>query len=185
MKIVLFIFVGLLLIFLLLLFPLKLAGKFVLDIESKSLYYSLKGGGLNLSAGKIYLLENFSFSLINQSIFFMNIKQPNIDKNILMVELFKRMKIKKVLILTDAGIQRDAFITSMIIGSMNVIFESLSVGAKRKGIEYEIHGEPIYDDSNLNIAGEMIFSITFLKLITALIISKHKSKETKGEEKYV
>ncbi len=185
MKIVLFIFVGLLLIFLLLLFPLKLAGKFVLDTESKSLYYSLKGGGLNLSAGKIYLLENFSFSLINNSIFFMNIKQPNIDKNVLMAELFKRIKIKRVLLYTDAGIQSDAFLTSMVIGSMNVIFESLSLGAKSKGIEYEVHSEPIYDDSNLNIAGEMTLSISFLKLITALIISNHKSKETKGEEKYV
>lgn len=185
MKVVLFIFVVIFLLFLLFAIPMKVNAKIVLDLESKSLYYSLNGCFLRLSSGKIYLLENFSLSVINESIFFMNIKQPNIDKQILLEELSKKMKIKKILLLTDAGISSDAYLTSMLVGSFNAIFESLALGAKIRDIDYNIEGRPIYGESNLNIAGEIDLSINLIKLVMALIASKQRSKQIKGEEKYV
>ena len=99
--------------------------------------------------------------------------------------LFKKIKIDDVVILTDAGIQDDAFLTSMIVGSFNAFFASLAPAARQKNIKYDIKIKPTYKDSNLNIAGETAVKITMLNLIMAIVVSKIKTKNYKKEKQYV
>lgn len=185
MKIVLFIFITILFLLVLTLIPIRVWAKFVLDIESKSVYFSLKAGVIVLSHGKIYLLDDFTPSVITHTAFFMKGEQSNIEKYYILTSVFKRVKIKEVVVLTDGGIENDAFLTSMIIGSLNAFFNSLAPLSKGTQIHYDIRVSPIYDDSNLNIAGKTKVTINILSLVVALVQAKLKSNKYKKEKRYV
>ena len=185
MKIVLFIFISLIFIIFVVLLPIKAQAKFVLDIESKSVYFVVLGAGLSLVKGKVYLLENFTTSVITDKIFFMNMKQSNIEKYFILKALLKKIKIGEVVLLTDAGVQDDAFLTSMIVGSVNAFFASLAPLTRYKKIKYNVKVEPMYKDTNLNVAGETTIKITIFNLIKAIITSKVKTKNYEKEKRYV
>lgn len=185
MKTVLLIFLLLFLIVLILLIPLRAEAKFVLDLESKSVYYVLRGAGVILTKGKVYLLDDFTPSIINDSIFFMKMKQSNIERYYMLTNLFKKIKIKEVVILTDGGLQNDAFLTSMIVGSFNALFGTIAPLSKQKKIVYTIQVDPIYSDTNLNVAGKTSISMNSLNLIIAIINSKIQAKRYEKEKQYV
>ncbi|MBP3629915.1 MAG: hypothetical protein J6J23_00290 [Clostridia bacterium] len=185
MKIVLFIILSLFIFFLLLLLPIKAEAKFVVDLESRSVYFSLLGARMSLMKGKIYLLEDMTPSIITDRIFFMNMKQSNIEKYYMITSLFKKIKIKEVTILADGGVQDDAFLTSMIIGTFNALFASIAPLSKRKDIIYDIKLDPIYENTNLNIAGKTSVKISIFNLIVAIVTAKIKTKTHQKEKQYV
>ncbi len=185
MKIVLFIFIPLLVLLFVLMFPIKAQAKFVLDIKSRSVYFVVLGAGISIIKGKVYLLENLTTSVITDKIFFMNMKQSNIEKYFMLKSLLKKIKLSEVVILTDAGIQEDAFLTSMIVGSFNAFFSSLAPLSKSKDIIYDIKIDPTYKDTNLNVAGETTIKISVLNLIIAIVDAKVKAKNYKKENQYV
>ena len=185
MKIVLFIFFAMLVFFILLIIPIRASAKFVLDLESKSVYYVILGAGLTLSQGKVYLLDDFSISLVSDSIFFMKMKQPNIEKYYMITSLLKKIKIEEVTILLDGGVARDAFLTSMAIGTLNAFYNSLAPRSRASKIDYDVRINPVYDDTNLNVAGVTAISVTILGLIVSMIKSKVKAKNYQKEKRYV
>lgn len=185
MKVVLFIFIAILFLVALVLVPIKAVAKFVLDIESRSVYFSIKAGAIALSKGKIYLLDDFTPSIISHTAFFMKGEQSNIEKYFMLTSLFKKIKVKEVVVLTDGGVHGDAFLTSMLVGTFNALFNSIAPLSRGTQINYDIRVNPVYENSNLNMAGRTMITINILSVIVAIVQSKAKTNKYKKEKSYV
>lgn len=175
------VFLGLLL---LLLIPLPAKVQFVLDIKSRSLYYSLSAIKINLSKGKLYLLDDFTISQITTTSKIMKTNDPKIVQQLLIQKMFSFFKIRKVVFLLDGGLVSDAFLTSMLIGTFQSIILSLIPQISASKIDIQIN--PTYNENNLNIASKINITINALSIIISIIYAKTKySKMQKGEVKWV
>lgn len=175
------VFLGLLV---LLLIPLPAKVQFVLDIKSHSLYYSLSAIKINLSKGKLYLLDDFTISQITTTSKIMKTNDPKIVQQLLIQKMFSYFKIRKVVFLLDGGLTSDAFLTSMLIGTFQSIILSLIPQISASKIDIQIN--PTYNENNLNIASKINITINALSIIISIIYAKTKySKMQKGEVKWV
>lgn len=175
------VFLGLLV---LLLIPLPAKVQFVLDIKSRSLYYSLSAIKINLSKGKLYLLDDFTISQITTTSKIMKTNDPKIVQQLLIQKMFSYFKIRKVVFLLDGGLVSDAFLTSMLIGTFQSIILSLIPQISASKIDIQIN--PTYNENNLNIASKINITINALSIIISIIYAKTKySKMQKGEVKWV
>ena len=173
------VFLGLLV---LLLIPLPAKVQFVLDIKSRSLYYSLSAIKINLSKGKLYLLDDFTISQITTTSKIMKTNDPKIVQQLLIQKMFSYFKIRKVVFLLDGGLTSDAFLTSMLIGTFQSII--LSLIPQISGSKIDIQINPTYNENNLNIASKINITINALSIIISIIYAKTKySKMQKGEVK--
>ncbi len=177
MKIVFFLLTGILILSLLLLIPLLCKMRLVLDLNSRSFYYSLKAVGINLSKGKVYLLEDFTISNISVTSKLMQVKSPKLEQSLMIQKLLSMLKIKDVTLLVDGGLAQDAFVTSIIA--------SLIPSFNKSKRDFEIRISPDYDENNFNVASELNVSVNLLSIIISVVYAKtNYRKQIKGE-KYV
>lgn len=168
----------------LLLIPLPAKLQFVLDVKSRSLYYSLSAIKINLSKGKLYLLDDFTISQITTTSKIMKTNDPKVVQQLLLQKMFSYFKIRKVVFLLDGGLTSDAFLTSMLIGTFQSIILSLIPQISTSKIDIQIN--PTYNENNLNIASKINITINALSIIISIIYAKTKySKMQKGEVKWV
>lgn len=185
MKIVFFLLTGILILSLLLLIPLLCKMRLVLDLNSRSFYYSLKAVGINLSKGKVYLLEDFTISNISVTSKLMQVKSPKLEQSLMIQKLLSMLKIKDVTLLVDGGLAQDAFVTSMAIGTIKSIIASLIPSFNKSKRDFEIRISPDYDENNFNVASELNVSVNLLSIIISVVYAKtNYRKQIKGE-KYV
>ena len=185
MKIVFFLLTGILILSLLLLIPLLCKMRLVLDLNSRSFYYSLKAVGINLSKGKVYLLEDFTISNISVTSKLMQVKSPKLEQSLMIQKLLSMLKIKDVTLLVDGGLAQDAFVTSMAIGTIKSIIASLIPSFNKSKRDFEIRISPDYDENNFNVASELNVSVNLLSIIISVVYAKTNYRKQIKVDKYV
>lgn len=163
-----------------LLVPLPAKLQFMLDTSTKSLYYSLTALKINLSHGKLYLLDDFSVSKITTTSKIMKSNDPKLMQQLLLIKMLSYFKIKDIVFLLDGGLTQDAFATSMLIGSFQSLVLSLLPQATQSKIDIQIN--PSYNETNLNIASKIKISLSIFSIIISIYYAKTKyNKIIKGE----
>lgn len=172
MKMILIILSICLIVFLVLILPLPCKTKFVLDVKSRSFYFTLSVLGLSLAKGKIYLLDDYSFSIISTTSKIMQSDDPKKMQQMLIQNLLSNVKINEIIFLMDGGLIDDPFLTSMAIGSFKSILSAFLPQLKTTKIDIRLN--PVYNENNLNIASKINISLTMLNIIISIIYAKTK-----------
>lgn len=159
-------------VILILLFPLRCKAKFVLDLKTRNFYFTLSVFKLNLASGKIYLLDDYSFSVITRQSKIMQTNDPQKMQQLMVQKMLSNIKINEVVLLLDGGLQDNAFFVSMAIGTFRMLLSAFVPQIKGANVRLEVN--PLYDENNLNIASKINVSLNMLNIIISIIYAKTK-----------
>lgn len=147
-------------------------------------YYSFKIWRLKLLCGKIEKNEDGELKVTNAN----NILKGDFNKDfikILSKETLERIDVKKIEIFFTCGFLEDSFSSAMLCGTVSSSIQSLYGYLSLKYDDVMLFEDinPTYNDSNLETTFSAVFSVSLIKLITAVIVSnlKMKKKEIKNE----
>lgn len=157
-------------VILILLFPLPCKANFVLDLKTRSFYFTLSVFKFSLASGKIYLLDDYSLSAITKTSKIMQTNDPQKMQQLMVQKMLSSVKINELVLLLDGGLQDNAFFVSMAIGTFRMLLSGFLPQIKSSNITLEVN--PVYNENNLNIASKIKVSLNMLNIIISIIYAK-------------
>lgn len=153
-------------------FMVKLKVNFVLNAESKSGYFSVNFLKITLVQGKVYLLEDYSFSVVADMKMHFEKQVPKLKDKLFSKEILSRIVFEDIILYVNGGKEDDAFLTAMTIGAVYAFFESLiNVSDKIRG-SAKIAIIPNYQKDALNISTQFKIRIRLSQVLMALFQSR-------------
>ena len=181
MKFTLIVFFILTFTFLVLYFPFKtrIMGHF--DFVELIGFYSLKIMKLRLVNGKVYTYDGKIKSDSSVSALGRNMCKEK--KSILVKKILSEIDIKKLEIYFSSGVAENAFASAMICGLFNLIIKSSYGYLSNSYIDIKLYEDvdAKFGSDNFKITFDIVISISFIKLILALIYANKKFKEELSE----
>ena len=181
MKNILIVFFIVLFIISVLVFPFKIRAMGHFNLVKLVGVYSLKIMFLKILTGRVKF-ENEELQVENLANILENEKNADFSKQ-LMINICKRIDIKKIELYFKAGFCDDSFSSAIVCGGVSSFIKTVYSVLTQKYYNVKLYEDidPTFSQDNLELTFDAVISISFISLIVSLISSAIKNKEIKNE----
>ena len=166
-------------IFLILITPFKIRTMVHFNLFEKKCFYCVKVWIIKLLCGKS-VLENSEIKVTNQNTFITDKYDSKLIK-MFSLEVLSKLDVKKVEMFFTGGINEDSFSSAMMCGSILSIIEVIYGVLSLKYINVKMYKDitPTFDEDNFEFTGDIVVSISLIKLAMTMLSVKNKYKKLK------